>query len=128
MKVRDERPFWSQRPARHTRRLELSCWLAAGVLALALGQATGSHADVPLQPAVAAPTDSFVVQRRCVKRVTDLTLHRQQLYVIQQLTRQCFGPQPRAAAVDALPATCRYSFTLAPALVRSRVAGCLGQA
>ena len=124
MKGAVKQPFWSLRPTASGRSLEVSCWLAALILAIGLARGTPPAAGAFPGPVVAAAQfDATVFQRRCAHRVIDLTQGKPEQYIIDQLNLQCFNPIKRPP--PPVPRACIVPMTWGPTVAMPRVFGCL---
>src|SRR6202022_1042697 len=97
MKVRRLRYFWSLSPTAAARSLERACWLAAGLLVLALALATGPAATASARVPTAVPPDNpriLILQRRCIDRILGQALGKSEEAVVAQMNQQCMAPRP----------------------------------
>jgi len=132
MKTRAQQPFWPLGPVRSARSLELGCWLAAGVLALALLLAAAPNTPASLQPikataAVAAP-HLTIYQQHCMERILARALGKTEESIANLINQLCIAPfagRLASAAGQALP-SCDRLFTMRLTPVAKPVAGCLG--
>ena len=130
MKARAQQAFWPLRPIPTARRFELACWLAAGILALALMLAPGPGARAAAHVTVTALSAPHLVLYRpnCIERILAHAAGKTEEAVANQITLQCrtaVSTQPSSAA-GLPPLPCGRPFTVRPAPVAKRVAGCLG--
>jgi hypothetical protein len=127
MKARAQQAFW---PLPAARRFELACWLAAAILALALTLAPDPGARAAANVTVTAlPAPPLVLYRpNCIERILAHAAGKTEEAVANQITLQCrtaVSTQPSSAA-GLPPLPCGRPFTVRPAPVAKRVAGCLG--
>ena len=126
MKVAAQQRFWSLRPTLTARRLELGCWLAAGLLAVALATSLAAPAEPSaLRPGtigVLQGRELLAYQQQCIDRVLSSDLGMTEDYAVRQIDRQC-STRRRIAAPPVMPPCIRVFVGQATGLVR-RVPGC----
>lgn len=126
MKVAAQRRFWSLRPTLTARGLELGCWLAAGLLALALVVSPAAPArPSTLQPGtvgVPQTPDLLANRQQCIDRVLSSDLGMTEEDVVRQINRQC-STRRRIADPPVVPICIRVFVGEATPLAR-RVPGC----
>jgi hypothetical protein len=112
--------------------LELGCWLAAGVLALALLLAAAPNTPASPQPnAATAATPAphlSIYQQHCMERILARALGKTEESVANLINQLCIAPfagRLASAAGQALP-SCDRLFTMRLTPVAKPVAGCLG--
>src|ERR1700693_5366269 len=93
MKVAAHRRVWSLRPPLTAGRLEFGCWLAAGLLTVALAISPAAPATPSaLQPAtvgVPQAPDLLAYRQHCIDRVLSSDLGMTEDYAVRQINRQC---------------------------------------
>lgn len=126
MKVAAQRRFWSQRPTLTAGRLEFGCWLAAGLLAVALATSPAAPATPStLQPGtvdVPQTPDLLANRQHCIDQVLSSDLGMTEEDVVRQINRQCLTRR-RIADPPAGPICIRVYVGEATPLAR-RVPGC----
>ena len=111
--------------------LELGCWLAAAVLALALLLAPPPNTVASTQPtAIGAPPAPHlsIYQQHCMERILARAVGKTEESVTTLINQLCIAPfrgRLSSAAGQALP-PCDRLFTLRLTPVAKPVAGCLG--
>ena len=131
MKTRAQQAFWSLRPRRTAHGLELSCWLAAAalVLALLLVPAPNTRTGAQAIGATAAPLAPhlLIYQQHCIERIVARAGGKTDDYVAALINQLCIAPLGRltSAAGQALP-SCDRLVTTWFTPVAKPVAGCLG--
>jgi hypothetical protein len=126
MKVAAYRRFWPLRPTLTAGRLEFGCWLAAGLLAVALATSPAA----PTEPAALRPgtmrvlqgPDLLAYQQPCIDQVFASDLGMTEDYAVRQINRQC-STWRRTAAPPLLP-PCIRVFVGGPTGLVRRVPGC----
>src|SRR5438445_13678825 len=132
MKAPAQQAFWPLRPISTARALELACWLAAAILALALTlgfpTSTGEAAQATT---VTAPTPASHVklyQQHCVERILMHATGKTEEEVANQIKLQCRAKHGSnaspAAGLTLLSCDRRLTAPFAP--VPRRVLGCVG--
>jgi len=127
MKVAAQRRFWSLRPTLTARGLELGCWLAAAVLAVAIAISASPPTGPPAQAvgAISAPQAAEAIfRRRCIDGVLASDLGDTEEHVVRLINQQCMTRRRTVASPVGL--TCGRSFVAPLTPVARRVAGCLG--
>jgi hypothetical protein len=125
MKVAPQRRFWSLRPTLTAGRLEFGCWLAAGLLAVALAISPAAPAGPSsLRPGtmIVPQASDLLAYQQCIDRVLSSDLGMTEDYAVRQINRQC-STRRRVAAPPVVPPCIRVFVEEAPGLVR-RVPGC----
>ena len=125
MKVAAQQRFWSLRPTLTAGRLEFGCWIAAGLLAVALATSPAA----PAEPSALRPGTMGVLQgpdllayQHCIDQVLSSDLGMTEEYAARQINRQC-STRHRIAAPPVEPPCIRVFVGGATGLVR-RVPGC----
>jgi hypothetical protein len=125
MKVPGQRRFWSLRPTLTAGRLEFACWLAAGLLAVALAITSAT----PARPSSLHSGTVSVLQapdllayQQCVDRVLSSDLGMTEDYAVRQINRQC-SKRSRTAAPPVVP-TCLRVFKGQVTPLGRRAPGC----
>src|SRR2546423_374682 len=128
MKIAAQQGFWSLRPTLTARGFELGCWLAAGLLAVALvvSPATPNRpAAQPVQTVGVPPTpDALAYRRRCIDSVLAGDLGETEEYVVRQINQRC--SIRRRTVAPSVGLTCTRPFVEQSAPIAGRVSGCLG--
>ncbi|HEX9097125.1 MAG TPA: hypothetical protein VF990_13610 [Candidatus Dormibacteraeota bacterium] len=125
MKVAAQRRFWSLRPTLTAGRLEFGCWLAAGLLAVALAIPPAAPAEPStLRPGtVGVPqAPDLLAYQRCIDRVLSSDLGMTEDYAARQINRRC-SIRRRIAHAPVVPVCIRVFVGEATPLAR-RVPGC----
>jgi hypothetical protein len=126
MKIASQWGFWSLRPSLTAGRLEFGCWLAAGLLAMALViSPTTPAAPAALRAGtmgVLQGRDLLAYQQHCIDRVLSSDLGMTENYAVRQINRQC-STRRRIEAPPVVPPCIRVFVGQATGLVR-RVPGC----
>src|ERR1700686_3779395 len=125
MKVAAQRRFWSLRPTLTAGRLEFGCWLAAGLLAvaLAISPAAPPRASTLRPGAMGVPqAPELLAYQHCIDRVLSSDLGMTEEYAVRQINRQC-STRRRIAAPPVVPACIRVFVEETTGLFR-RVPGC----
>ena len=126
MKIAAQRGFWPLRPTPITRVLELGCWLAAALLAVALATSPTAAAR-PAAPALRAlgvpqSPDLLAYRQHCIDRVLASDLGMTEDYVVRQINQQC--STRRRAAARPLGLSCGRPLVIRLTPVAKRIAGC----
>ena len=132
MKVGNPLPFWSLCPRAAAARLELGCWLAAGLLALGLAFMPAPNGRAVLQSIAATTTAPAphvsIYQGRCMQRILGHAAGKTDEAVAALIDRLCFAPfrgHPSLVARQALRSCDQlYMVQLAPAA--KQAGGCHG--
>src|SRR6202521_326433 len=101
MKIAAQWAFWPLRPTLTTRILELGCWLAAALLAVALATSPTAAAR-PAAPSLRAlgvpqSPDLLAYRQHCIDRVLASDLGMTEDYVVRQINQQCSTRRHTAA-------------------------------
>jgi hypothetical protein len=131
MKIAAEWPDGPPRPVSGVRGVELACWLAAAVLALALALTTAPHAGASVQAfSTTVRTEDpqlLIFQRRCIESILGRAAGKTEESVADQINQQCMVPRPAKPSVTRLMLLpCDRPFTVRLTPVAKQVAGCLG--
>ncbi len=128
MKIAAQRGFWPLLPTPTARGVELGCWLAAGVLAVALVISPAQPAGSPAQPVrtigVPQSPDLLAYRQHCIDRVLASDLGMTEKYVVRKINQQCSTRRNIAARPVAL--TCGHAFVGQLTPIARRVTGCVG--
>jgi hypothetical protein len=128
MKIAIHPGFWSLRPTLTVRGLELGCWLAAGVLAVALVISPPPPPEPPTSPvsSVAAPRPANLLafRQHCIEGILGSDLGMTEKYVVRQINQQC--STRRYAAVRPLGPTCGRPFVGPLTPIARQVTACPG--
>ena len=112
--------------------LELACWLAAAVLALALVLAPtpNTEAAAEANTAMAAPEAPNLVRFRqhCIERILVHAADKSEERVVELIKQLCIAPHPGnlSSATGLVLLSCNRPFGVALTPVAKRVAGCPG--
>ncbi len=127
MKTAAQQGFWSLRPTLTARGLEFSCWLVAGLLAVALAMFPAPPAGPPAHTlraiGITHAADLLLYRRHCIDRILANDLGDTEEYLVRQINQQC-TTRRRTAARLAGPA-CGRPFTVRFTPIARRVTGCL---
>jgi hypothetical protein len=100
MKIASQQGFWPLRPTLTAGGLELSCWLAAGFLAVALVIFPTAPARSPVQPVrtigVPQVPDLLAYRQHCIDRVLASDLGMTEESVVHKINQQCSTLRRRA--------------------------------
>ena len=128
MKAAAQQRFWSLRPTLTARRLELGCWLAAGVLAvgLVISPAQPAGPPVPTVRAIGIPKapDLLAYRQHCIDRVLASDLGMTEESVVRRINQQC-STRRRTVAPSAV-LTCGRLLVGQLTTIARRVTGCVG--
>ena len=132
MKIASEPSFWSLRPIATGGRLELTSWVAAAGLALALVLAPAPTARTPGQTitltALTLPVHLTIYEQHCIERFVTRSAGRSEEYVSGLINRLCIEPfRSKVASADQYAApSCGRPFPLQSTPAAKPFAGCLG--
>ena len=128
MKIAAQRGFWSLRPTLVARSVELGCWLAAGLLAVALVTSPGPSATLSVRTVrpigVPHSPDLLAYRQHCIDRILASDLGMTEDYVVRQINQQC--STRRRIAARPVEATCSHPFVAQFAPMARRLTGCAG--
>jgi hypothetical protein len=126
MKIAAQRGFWSLRPTLTAGHLEFGCWVAAGLLAVALAISPAAPAEPSaLRPGtmgVLQGPDLLAYRQHCIDRVLSSDLGMTEDYAVRQINRQC-SKRSRTAAPPVVP-TCLRVFKGQVTPLGRRAPGC----
>ena len=126
MNIAAQRRFWPLRPTLTTPLVELGCWLAAAVLAvaLAISPTTAIGPAAPALRALGVPQspDVLAYRQHCIDRVLASDLGMTEAYVVRQINQQCSTRRHTAARPVGLTCGRPLDMRLTPAA--RQVAGC----
>ena len=130
MKIAARPSFWSLRPITAARRLELSCWLAAALLAvgLALAPAPGARADAArIAPSAASLAGQQAIYQRCVEKILASVAGSTEEYVAREINQLCIDPLGLKVASAALRTgpSCRRLLPVRLTPLARPLGGCL---
>src|SRR4030081_3251405 len=127
MKIEDRRAFWPLRPTLTSVRLELGCWLAAGLLAIGLATSPTAPGSPPPQSvrALGVPQapDVLAYRQHCIDRILASDLGDTEEHVVRLINQQC--STRRRPAARPLGFVCGRALVVRLATVGRRVAACL---
>jgi hypothetical protein len=132
MKIPNQLGFWPLRPTLTARGFESGCWLAGGILAVALvlspARPSGPLAQ-PVRTVVVPQTPELLAyRRRCIDSVLAGDLGETEEYVVRQINQRCSTRRrmPELAPVAARPRgpACGRLLVASLTPVARRVAGC----
>jgi len=128
MKIAIQPGFWPLRPTLTVRGLELGCWLAAGLLAVALVISPTPAPQAPTSPvssvAVPRPANLLAFRQHCIEGILGSDLGMTEKYVVRLINQQC--STRRRAAVRPLEPTCGRPFVGQLTPIARQVTACLG--
>jgi hypothetical protein len=131
MKIAAEPSFWSLRPIATAGRLELTSWVAAVALALALMLTPAPAARTPartITSTAALPVHLTIYEQHCIERFVTRSAGRSEEYVTGQINRLCIEPiRAKLAAADRHAGlSCGRPFPLQSTPAAKPFIGCLG--
>jgi hypothetical protein len=128
MKIPAQRGFWPLRATLTAGGLEMGCWLAAAVLAVALVISPGAPASPPNRAvrAIGVPQapDLLAYRQHCIDRVLASELGMTEEYVVRRINQECSTRRRIAAPPPVL--ICGHLFVGQLTPIARRVTGCVG--
>jgi hypothetical protein len=127
MKVEGQRGFWPLRPTLTAGRLEFVCWLAAGLLAVALASSptppVRSPAKAVAAVAAAQAPDLLIFRRHCIDRILASDLGDTEEYIARKINQQC--TISRRTTARRVRLTCDRPFVVPFTPVARRLTSCV---